>query len=197
MNKIKNHDDCDHSMSMIDDPKHMETYIKLNSARILFLSEDITKKSISDLTAMLFFLDGKSPGEDINLYINSNGGDSSALIQYLNVVKRIKSPINTFNIGKAYSAAAIILAAGGRRFAFKNSSVMIHGIQCLFPHMNELDQEGSGNYYDFLESHNDTIMKELAKYTKKPLAKLKADCSSDLYLTAPQALKYGIIDHIL
>lgn len=192
-----NHDDCDHGTPPMDDPKHMESFIKLNSARMLFLSEDVTKKSISDLTAMILYLESKSHDE-IFLYLNSNGGDSSALVQYLNVVKRIKSPINTFNLGKCYSAGAIILASGapGKRFAFKNSSVMIHGIQCLFPHMNELDQEGSSNYYDFLESHNDTIMKELAKYTKKPLAKLKNDCKSDLYLTAQEALAYGIIDKI-
>jgi ATP-dependent Clp protease protease subunit len=113
-------------------------------------------------------------------------------------MQMISAPIKTVCIGKCYSAGAVLLAAGtkGERYAFKSSSVMIHGIQAVFPIAGH-DMTASKNYFEHLESHNDNIMKMLAHHTGHSLAKVKEDCKKDIWMNATQALAYGLIDHIL
>lgn len=177
---------------------YVETYIRLAQERIIFLSEEITKDTAAALSALLLYYDNLDPNEYITLHINSVGGDVAALLNIYDVMKMIRAPITTICTGKCYSAAAALLAAGepGQRYAFKNSQIMIHGIQCTFPIAGH-DQTTSKNYYDFLKDYNDSIMKILAKHTKHPLDKVKEDCSRDLYMDAKQALEYGLIDGII
>lgn len=178
-------------------PGFAEAYIHLAGTRTIFLSEDVTKESASQLTALLIYFDQISDDE-ICIYIHSNGGDLSGLIQIYDVMKMIKSPVRTICLGKAYSAGAILLAAGskGLRGAFKHSNIMIHGIQCVFPIPGH-DQINSKNYFQLLKGSNDTIMKILSDHTGHDLEKIKSDCQRDLYLDAKEALEYGIIDYIL
>lgn len=176
---------------------YQETYIKLAKSRSIFLAENVTKEVASGLSALLLYYDNESHDE-ITLYIHSNGGDASGLSNIYDVMQMIKSPIKTVCIGKAYSAGAVILAAGskGHRYALKNAKIMIHGIQCGFPIPGH-DITNSKNYYDFLEDNNDNIMKMLAHHTGFPLQKIKEDCQRDLFLDAKQALNYHIVDHII
>lgn len=194
MNKL-NHDHVEspHPSNL----SYQETYIKLAKSRSIFLAEDVTKEVASSLSALLLYYDNESHDE-ITLYIHSNGGDASALASMYDVMQMIKSPVKTVCIGKAYSAGAVLLAAGsaGNRYALKNAKVMIHGIQCGFP-IPGFDITNSKNYYDFLEDHNDNIMKMLAHHTSFSLQKVKDDCKRDLFLDAKQALNYNIIDHII
>ena len=147
---------------------------------------------------MLLYYDNLAPDEYITLHINSVGGDVAALLNIYDVMQMIRAPITTVCTGKCYSAAAALLAAGspGERYAFKNSQIMIHGIQCLFPVMGH-DQTTSKNYYEFLKDYNDSIMKILAQHTKHPLEKIKEDCKGDVFMDAKQALEYGLIDGII
>lgn len=175
-----------------------ETYIRLANNRVIFLSEDVTKESAAQLAALLLYYDNENHDEYIELYIHSSGGDASALINIYDVMQMIKAPIKTICLGKCYSAGAVILAAGtkGERYALRNSQIMIHGIQCGFPVPGH-DIINSKNYYEFLEEHNDNIMKMLAQHTNQPLEKVKKDCLQDVWLDTKQALEYGIIDHIV
>ncbi len=147
----------------------------------------------------MIYYDNKSTEDEIKLYINTDGGDVDGFNHVYDIMQTIKAPVSTICLGKAYSAGAFLLASGskGRRFALKHSSVMIHGIQCLFPTVPEVDMVSSGNYFDFLSKNNNNIIKTLAKHTNQPVSKVKEDCKRDLYLTAEQAKKYGIIDAIL
>lgn len=178
--------------------KYLETYVRLANARVIFLSEIITKEVAAQLSAMLLYYDNEDPNEEICMYINSPGGDAAGLANIYDVMQMISAPIQTICLGKAYSAGAVLLAAGskGNRFAFKHSKIMIHGIQCLFPLIGQ-DQVNSKNYYQFLKQNNDNIMKILAHHTGNSLEKVKEDCTRDCYLDARQAVEYGIVDNII
>jgi ATP-dependent Clp protease protease subunit len=183
----------------ISSSKYGDSYVKLAKNRVIFLSEDITKETASSLCSLLLYFDHQDEGKEINLLINSNGGDASALCAIYDIMQMISSPIKTVCLGKCYSAAAVLLATGspGKRLALKNSQVMIHGLQCTFPVIGEGDNANSENYFDFLTKSNTTVMKILSKHVGKPAKEIEKDCLRDYYLTAQQALQYGIIDKIL
>jgi ATP-dependent Clp protease protease subunit len=192
----------DHAYELMSLPPmflgYMESYARLASERIIFLSEEITKDTAAALSALLLYYDNVAPDEYITLHINSVGGDVAALLNIYDVMQIIRAPITTICTGKCYSAAAALLAAGdaGERFAFKNSQMMIHGIQCVFPIAGQ-DQTTSKNYYEFLQDYNDSIMKILSKHTGHSLEKVKEDCKSDIFMDAKEALEYGLIDAII
>ena len=143
---------CDNNDALqMKHSKYESSYVWLASHRTIFLREDITKDLAAELSALLFYYDNKSTEEDIRIYFHCNGGDADGLINIYDVMQIIKAPVQTICLGKAYSAAAILLAAGtkGKRFAFKNSKIMIHGIQCLFP-LSGFDSSLAKNYFDFL-----------------------------------------------
>lgn len=177
---------------------YSDSYIKLTKSRSIFLSEDVTQESAAQISALLLYYDHESHDDCISIYINSNGGDASGLANIYDVMQLITAPIKTICLGKAYSAGAVVLAAGskGERYALKSSKIMIHGIQFGFPLPGQ-DIINSKNYYDFVKDNNDNIMKILADHTGHTLAKLKEDCKQDLWMDAKQALDYGIIDGIL
>lgn len=186
---------------MMAPPPHsafLDSYVKLNDSRIIFLSENITKQSAADLSAFLLYYDNVNHELPITIYINTNGGDAAGLSNIYDVMHMIKAPIRTINIGKCYSAGSVILASGtkGERCALKNSKIMIHGIQCGFP-IPGFDVRNSKNYFEFLNDNNDNIMKMLARHTGHTLAKVKSDFLRDVWFSPPEALKYGIIDKIL
>lgn len=193
INKIL-HDENENVMSS---SKYLDTYVKLANDRVIFLSEDFREEMATEMAALLLYYDNQSQ-DDITIYINSNGGAVSAFTNIYDIIQMIKSPVKTVCIGKAYSAAAVLLSAGskGKRYIFKNARVMIHGIQCVFPIIGD-DILNSKNYYDFLKDNNDNIMKILATHTGHTLDKVKEDCKRDVWMDAKQAVDYGIVDYIL
>lgn len=172
------------------------SYIHLSRGRIIFLTEIITKLTAAQLSALLLYYDHKSPTEEIVIYIDSPGGDAAALFNIYDVMNIIKAPITTICMGKCYSAGAFILAAGNKRFAMKNSKIMIHGIQSTFPIPGQ-DMTNSKGYYQHLEANNSSVMKMLAKHTGQSLEKIKEDCLRDKFMSPKEALEYGIIDGII
>ena len=191
-------DNHDHGPRMPMLMGYTETHIKLAKHRILFVSEDVTDVLAAQLSAMLLYLDNEDHERPIEMYIHSNGGAVTGLSNIYDVMQMVQAPIKTVCIGKCYSAGAVMLAAGtkGHRYAFKNSSVMIHGIQFGFPIPGH-DVTASKIYFDFIKNNNDNIMKILATHTGHPLEKLKQDCREDVWLTAEQAKEYGIVDHVI
>lgn len=177
---------------------YADTYVKLAKNRILFVSEDVSDTMAAQLSAMLLYFDNEDHDAPIEMYIHSNGGAVTGLSNIYDVMQMISAPIKTICIGKCYSAGAVLLASGskGERYAFKNASIMIHGIQFGFPIPGH-DMTSSQSYYDFVSTNNDNIMKMLAHHTGQPLEKLKKDCKEDVWLDAKQALEYGLIDQII
>lgn len=177
---------------------YADTYVKLAKNRILFVAEDVSDTMATELSAMLLYLDNEDHDAPIEMYIHSNGGLVTGLSNIYDVMQMIKAPVKTVCIGKCYSAAAVLLAAGtkGMRYAFKNASIMIHGIQFGFPVPGH-DMTSSKSYYDFVNNNNDNIMKMLAYHTGHSLDKVKADCKEDVWMDAKGALEYGLIDYIV
>lgn len=196
----KNHDHEEETMVHAAPSKYWESYVKLASGRVIFLSEDFSKEAASATAALLLYYDNQDQTEDITIYINSDGGDVSALNCIYDVIQLIKAPVKTVCIGKCYSAGAVLLAAGakGKRYIMRNAEVMIHKIQVGFPIINktQIDHE---SYLTFLNMVNNNLMKMLSKHTGQPIAKIKADFSSrrDIYMDAKQAIAYGLADHIV
>jgi ATP-dependent Clp protease protease subunit len=110
----------------------------------------------------------------------------------------VTCPIKTICVGRCSSAASVILASGAKnqRFAFKNSRIMIHGIQCSYPILGD-DVKNSKLYLDSLEAYNDIVINILSENTGKSFEQVKKDCSEDVWMTPEQAKEYGIIDKIL
>jgi ATP-dependent Clp protease, protease subunit len=146
---------------------------------------------------MLMNYDSESK-ENISVYINTYGGIVEALFSMYDMMNAIKSPITTICIGKAYSAGSLILAAGtkGNRLITKNSNVMIHGVQTVFP-LPDKDQKDMEKGFDNLKKINTNVLTVLAKHTGKTLKQLQTDCKTDKYLDAKAALKYGLVDEII
>lgn len=175
---------------------YSDYYIKLSKYRSIFINEGISVENAGDLSALLLYYDALN-SDEITLYIHTNGGSVAGLINIYDVMQIINSPIKTICIGKAYSAGAVLLAAGskGNRFAFKHASVMIHGIQAGFPGAG--DVINAKNYYEYLHDINKNIVKILSQHTGKSVEEVEEDCKKDLFMTAEQALEYGIIDGII
>lgn len=177
---------------------YADTYIKLAKHRIVIVAEDVTDNMAAELSALLLYFDNEDHESIIEMYIHSNGGASTGLSNIYDVMQMISAPVKTVCLGKCYSAGAVLLASGakGERYAMKNSSIMIHGIQASFPIPGD-DITSSKNYYEFLQDHNDSIMNILANHTGHSLEKVKKDCKEDVWMNAKQALEYGLIDHII
>ena len=179
--------------------KYQESYLRLANDRNIFLCEDVTKEVAATISALLIYYDNIDTTKDINIYINSNGGDADSLINMYDIMQVIKSPIKTICIGKAYSAGAVLLAAGtkGKRVAFQNSEVMLHQLQCSFPIIGKTEAASSDIYLKFLNKYNDKILKILSKHTGYSLSKIKTDSARDLFFSAEEALNYNLIDEII
>lgn len=174
-----------------------DIFSRLIKERIIFLTQHITVEYASTIAATLFFLDHQDQQTPIRLYINSDGGDVAALFTIYDTMNTIHAPVHTYCIGAAASSAAVILAAGspGGRFAMPNCKIMIHQLQIS-------DMQGTAadikNEARLVEELNQRVYETLARHSGQPLKKVKQDCYSiDHYMSAAQAIKYGIIDEII
>jgi len=183
---------------MKNNKKYQEAFLSMTKHRSIFLNENFDKEMSAVLTALLIYFDSKS-NDPIKIYINSNGGDLSAMYQVYDTMQMVKSPISTICMGKAYSAGAVILSAGskGLRHCMRNANIMIHGVQLVFPTMQDNDSENAESYLKFVDSLNNGMLKILSKHTGQAFDKVKQDCSRDLFLDPQKAIEYGIIDSII
>ena len=175
-----------------------DIYSRLLKDRIIMLTEEVTSASASVIIAQLLFLESQDPDKEISFYINSPGGSVTAGLAIVDTMNYIKCPVSTICLGIAASMGSLLLSCGtkGRRFATPNSEVMIH---------QPLIAGGgiSGQATD-IQIHSDHIIKMKEKLNKmlsdnsgKPLEQVKQDTERDKYLTAEEALEYGLIDEIL
>ena len=172
-----------------------DLYSRLLRDRIIFFGRDLDEELSNSIVAQLLFLEADSPEKDIIIYINSRGGIVSGAMAILDTINYIKPDVSTVCVGHASSAAAFILAAGkkGKRFALKNSRIMIHqvigGYDGSMPDMEI--------YFKEMQVANELLLKELAVMTSKSLKQLKQDINRDYFMNAEEAKKYGLIDKVL
>jgi ATP-dependent Clp protease protease subunit len=173
-----------------------DIYSRLLKDRIVFLGTPIDDGVANIIMAQLLHLEGEDPDKDINLYINSPGGSTTALMAIYDTMQYIKPDVSTLCMGLAASAAAVLLAAGAssKRFALPHSRIMIHQ-----PHIS-----GLGGQATDIEIHAREILKTredinviLAEHTKKPLEIVQTDTERDFWLGAEEAIEYGVIDAVL
>lgn len=177
---------------------YSESYVKMTKDRAIFISENVTDQMGADMSALMLYYDNQDNDTEINVYIHTNGGSTTGMANIYDVMQMVHAPVKTILVGKAYSAGAWILATGskGKRFALRSAKVMIHGSQFIFP-IPGFDFSNSKNYLEFVNAENDSMLKVLAKHTGQPFEKVKADCQTEKWMDAKEALEYGIIDHII
>ena len=171
-----------------------DIFSRLLEDRIIFLGEEVNDVSANLVVAQLLFLENEDPEKDISLYINSPGGSITAGMAIYDTMQYIKCDVSTICIGMAASMGAFLLSSGakGKRFALPNSEIMIHQPLGGF----------QGQATD-IKIHADRIIKIksdlnriLAENTGKPLEIIERDTERDNFMTAQQALEYGLIDKI-
>ena len=172
-----------------------DVYSRLLKDRIIFLYEEIDSEVATRLVALLLYLNSESKTREIKLMINSTGGSTEGFFAIYDAMHMINAPIRTICVGEACSAAAELLASGtpGRREATPNASIMIHSIQIdeLSGSMTTIQRD-----MDRMKRINSRTIKILSENTGQSIAKITKDCKVDRYMTAQEALDYGIIDKI-
>ena len=172
-----------------------DIYSRLLRDRIVFLGEAIDDHVANIVIAQLLFLDAENKDADIKFYINSPGGSVSAGLAIYDTMQYIKSDVSTICVGLAASMASVLLAAGkaGKRFALPNSEIMIHQIMG--------GAEGQASDIKIRAEHilkiKDKMNKILAAHTGQKIATIEHDSDRDNYMTAEEAVKYGMIDKII
>jgi ATP-dependent Clp protease protease subunit len=172
-----------------------DIYSRLLKERVIFLVGPVDDQSANLIVAQLLFLESENPEKDISLYINSPGGSVSAGMAIYDTMQFIKPDVSTLCTGMAASMGAFLLTAGakGKRFALPNATVMIH--QPLGGFQGQAsDIEIHANYIIALKTRLNQL---LAKHTGKPLEQIQRDTDRDNFLTAREAMEYGLIDKVL
>lgn len=177
-----------------------DIFSRLLKDRIIFLGEDVNATSASLVIAQLLFLESEDPDKEISLYINSPGGSITDGMGIVDTMNYIKSPVSTICVGLAASFGAVLLANGekGRRFATPNSEILIH--QPL------IGGQGGGIsgqateikiHADHMIRTREKLNKLLSDKTGQSIETIERDTERDHYMTAEEALKYGLIDGIM
>jgi len=172
-----------------------DIYSRLLKERIVFIGEPIDDNLANTVIAQLLFLDSQDSKSDIKVYINTPGGMVTSGMAIYDTMQYVKCDVATVCVGIAASMGAVLLAAGskGKRFILPNAEVMIHQIMG--------GAEGQATDIKIRAEHilrlRDRLNKILAKHTDQEMGKIEKDTDRDYFMTAEEALKYGIVDKII
>ena len=175
-----------------------DIYSRLLKERIIFLGEEVNDVTASLVVAQLLYLEAQDPDKDIQFYINSPGGSVSAGMAIYDTMQYIKPDVSTICVGMAASMGAFLLSSGakGKRFSLPNSEIMIH--QPL------IGGGGLSGQCTDIKIHSDHLVKTrekmnriLAANTGKSIEQIAADTERDNYLSAQEALEYGLVDRVI
>ena len=172
-----------------------DIYSRLLEDRIVFISGEIDDASANTIVAQLIYLEAKNPEKDICVYINSPGGSVTAGMAIYDTMKYVKCDVSTICVGLAASMGAFLLAAGtkGKRFCLPNSEVMIH--QPLGGAQGQAsDIEITANH---IIATKKKMIKMLSKNTGQSIAKVEKDVDRDYFMTADEAVAYGLVDKVI
>ena len=175
-----------------------DIFSRLLKDRIIFLGEDVNPTSASLVIAQLLFLESEDPDKEISLYINSPGGSITDGMGIIDTMNYIKCPISTICVGLAASFGAVLLANGtkGKRFATPNSEILIH--QPLIGGGGISGQTTEIKIHaDHMIRTREKLNKLLSEKTGQPIERINQDTERDHYMTAEEALEYGLIDGIM
>jgi len=172
-----------------------DIYSRLLKDRIIFLGTEINDVVANSIIAQLLFLENQEPEKDIKIYINSPGGSVTAGLAIYDTIQYIKPDVSTICVGLAASMSAVLLASGtkGKRFALPNAEILIHQVMG--------GAEGQATDIKIRAERilkmKDRLNKILSNHTGSSLEKIEKDTDRDYFMSAEEALKYGIIDKII
>jgi ATP-dependent Clp protease, protease subunit len=172
-----------------------DIYSRLLKERIIFLGAPINDAVSNTIIAQLLFLESENPKKDIKLYINSPGGNVTDGLAIYDTMQYIKCDVSTIAVGMAASMAAVLLTAGakGKRFALPNSEMLLHQVMG--------GAEGQATDIKIKAEQilkiKERLNKLLTKHTGQNIKKIEADSDRDYYITAQEAVKYGLIDKVI
>ncbi|MFA6307005.1 MAG: ATP-dependent Clp endopeptidase proteolytic subunit ClpP [Patescibacteria group bacterium] len=172
-----------------------DIYSRLLKDRIIFLGEPINDHTANIIIAQFLFLDAESKGKDIKFYINTPGGSVTAGLAIYDTMQYVKSDVSTICVGLAASMGAVLLASGakGKRFTLPNSEILIHQVMGGF--------EGQASDIKIHSEHilrvREKLNKILAKHTGQPISMIEKDTDRDHFMSADEAVKYGIVDKVI
>ena len=175
-----------------------DIFSRLLKDRIIFLGEDVNPTTSSLVIAQMLFLESEDPDKEIYFYINSPGGSITDGMAIVDTMNYIKCPVSTYCVGMAASMGAVLLSAGekGKRFATPNSEIMIHQ-----PLIGGGGLQGQATeikiHADHLVKTREKLNKFLSERTGKSLEQIQQDTERDNYMSAQEALEYGLIDGIM
>ncbi len=172
-----------------------DIFSRLLKDRIIFLGEDVNPTTASLVVAQLLFLESEDPGKDIHLYINSPGGEVNSGFAIYDTMQYVKCDVSTICVGLAASMGAFLLAGGtkGKRFALPNAEIMIHQPSGGAKGQATEIEIAAKNILRTKQRLNEI----LAKNTGKPIDVVAKDTDRDYFMTAEEALEYGLIDQIV
>ncbi|MGH7840243.1 MAG: ATP-dependent Clp endopeptidase proteolytic subunit ClpP [Steroidobacteraceae bacterium] len=172
-----------------------DIFSRLLKDRIVFVGGQITDEVSNLVTAQLLFLESEDPEKEINMYINSPGGSVTAGLAMYDTMQFVKPPVSTLCVGQAASMGAVLLAAGakGRRYSLPHARIMIHQLSGGF--------EGQAADID-IQAREALRLRELlnqilSQHTGQPIKKIEKDTDRDNFLSATQAVEYGLIDEMI
>jgi ATP-dependent Clp protease protease subunit len=175
-----------------------DIFSRLLKDRIIFMGEDVNPTSASLVIAQLLFLESEDPDKEIFLYINSPGGSITDGMGIVDTMNYIKCPVSTICVGMAASMGAVLLACGekGKRYALPNAEILIHqpliGGNGISGQATEIKIHA-----DHMVRTREKLNKILSDRTGQSLETIEKDTERDNYMTAEEALKYGLIDGIM
>lgn len=172
-----------------------DIYSRLLNDRIIMLCDEVNDTTASLVVAQLLYLEGADPDKDINLYINSPGGSVTAGMAIYDTMNYLKCDVSTICIGMAASMGAVLLSSGtkGKRFATPNAEVMIHQPSSGFQgQVSDIKIRA-----DWLQKTKDKLNRMLADQTGQPMEIIERDTDRDNFMSAQEAMDYGLIDKIL
>ena len=174
-----------------------DIFSRLLKDRIIFLSEDVNHVTASLVIAQMLFLESEDPDKEISFYINSPGGSITDGMAIVDTMNYIKCPVSTICIGLAASMGSVLLTCGakGKRYATPNSEVLIH--QPLISGGLSGQTTEIKIHADHMVKTREKLNKLLSEKTGQSLEQIEKDTERDHYMTAEEALKYGLIDEII
>ena len=172
-----------------------DIYSRLLKERIIFIGDAISDVLANIVIAQLLFLDAEGDKKDIKIYINSPGGSVTAGMAIYDTMQYVRSDVSTICMGTAYSMGTVLLAAGakGKRFILPNAEVLLHQVMG--------GVEGQAIDIKIRAEHilkvKDRLNKILASHTGQSIKKIEQDSDRDYFMTAEEAVKYGVVDKII
>ena len=172
-----------------------DIYSRLLKDRIIFIGEEITDDLANAVVAELLLLEGQDSEQDISIYVNSPGGSVTAGLAIYDTIQYIKPDVSMICVGQAASMAAVLMASGakGKRFALPNSRIMIHQPMGGF-RGQATDIEIQAKEILFIK---DRLLQIMHEHTGKEIETLRADMERDFFMSADEAVKYGLIDKVI